>query len=179
MQQVVRTIERIAPSEAIVLVTGESGTGKEVIADLVHALSSRSKNKIIKVNCAALPRELIESELFGHKKDSFTGARTDRIGLFRRPRAARSFSTKFPRCRLIRRASSSACCRTRKSGPSATPPVTRPTAASSPPPTGSPRTPSRTASSAKTCFSASARSPSTCRHCANAATTSCRWPIHF
>jgi DNA-binding NtrC family response regulator len=83
MQQVVRTVERIAPSEATILITGESGTGKEVIADLVHALSPRSKNKIIKINCAALPRELIESELFGHKKGAFTGANADRSGLFR------------------------------------------------------------------------------------------------
>jgi DNA-binding NtrC family response regulator len=83
MQQVVRTVERIAPSDVTVLITGESGTGKEVIADLVHALSPRSKNKIIKVNCAALPRELIESELFGSKKGAFTGSNADRIGLFR------------------------------------------------------------------------------------------------
>jgi DNA-binding NtrC family response regulator len=83
MQQVVRTVERIAPNDVTVLITGESGTGKEVIADLIHALSLRSKNKIIKINCAALPRELIESELFGHKKGAFTGAHTDRIGLFR------------------------------------------------------------------------------------------------
>jgi DNA-binding NtrC family response regulator len=83
MQQVVRTIERIAPADATILITGESGTGKEVIADLVHALSPRSKNKIIKINCAALPRELIESELFGHKKGAFTGANADRSGLFR------------------------------------------------------------------------------------------------
>ncbi len=83
MQQVVRTVERIAPSDATVLITGESGTGKEVIADLVHALSPRSKNRIIKVNCAALPRELIESELFGSVKGAFTGANADRDGLFR------------------------------------------------------------------------------------------------
>jgi len=83
MQEVVRTIERIAPNDVTVLITGESGTGKEVIADLTHAMSSRSKGKIIKINCAALPRELIESELFGSKKGAFTGANTDREGLFR------------------------------------------------------------------------------------------------
>jgi transcriptional regulator with PAS, ATPase and Fis domain len=83
MQQVVRTIERIAPSDVTVLITGESGSGKEVIADLVHSLSPRSKNRIIKVNCAALPRELIESELFGSVKGAFTGAHADRDGLFR------------------------------------------------------------------------------------------------
>jgi len=83
MQEVVRTVERIAPSDVTILITGESGTGKEVIADLIHALSPRSKNKIIKINCAALPRELIESELFGSVKGAFTGAHTDREGLFR------------------------------------------------------------------------------------------------
>jgi DNA-binding NtrC family response regulator len=83
MQNVVRTIERIAPSDVTILITGESGTGKEVIADLIHNLSPRSKNKIVKVNCAALPRELIESELFGSVKGAFTGAHTDRDGLFR------------------------------------------------------------------------------------------------
>jgi DNA-binding NtrC family response regulator len=83
MQQVVRTIERIAPSDVTVLITGESGSGKEVIADLIHALSPRSKNRIVKVNCAALPRELIESELFGSVKGAFTGAHADREGLFR------------------------------------------------------------------------------------------------
>jgi len=64
MQEIVRTVERIAPSDVTVLITGESGTGKEVIADLIHLMSPRSKGKIIKINCAALPRELIESELF-------------------------------------------------------------------------------------------------------------------
>jgi DNA-binding NtrC family response regulator len=83
MQNVVRTVERIAPSDATILITGESGTGKEVIADLLHALGPHSKNRIIKINCAALPRELIESELFGSVKGSFTGAHADRKGLFR------------------------------------------------------------------------------------------------
>jgi DNA-binding NtrC family response regulator len=83
MQQVVRTVERIAPSDATVLITGESGTGKEVISDLVHALSPRNKGKIVKINCAAIPRELIESELFGSVKGAFTGANADRDGYFR------------------------------------------------------------------------------------------------
>src|ERR1700759_4421986 len=83
LQSVVRTIERVAPSDVAILITGERGSGKEVIADLIHSLSSRAKNRIIKVNCAALPRELIESELFGSKKGAFTGATTDREGLFR------------------------------------------------------------------------------------------------
>ena len=83
LQSVVRTIERVAPSDVTLLITGESGTGKEVIADLIHSLSTRAKNRIIKINCAALPRELIESELFGSKKGAFTGSNTDRQGLFR------------------------------------------------------------------------------------------------
>jgi DNA-binding NtrC family response regulator len=83
LQAVVRTIERVAPSDVPILITGESGTGKEVISDLIHSMSPRAKNKIVKVNCAALPRELIESELFGSVKGAFTGATTDREGLFR------------------------------------------------------------------------------------------------
>src|SRR5712671_2056218 len=83
MQTVVRTVERVAPSDVSILITGESGTGKEVIADLIHSLSPRSKGPNIKVNCAALPRELIESELFGSVKGAFTGAQADREGLFR------------------------------------------------------------------------------------------------
>lgn len=83
MKDAVRTVERVAPSDVAILITGESGSGKEVFADLIHAMSSRNKGKIIKINCAALPRELIESELFGSVKGAFTGAHSDREGLFR------------------------------------------------------------------------------------------------
>jgi DNA-binding NtrC family response regulator len=83
MKAVMKTIERIAPSDVSVLITGESGTGKEVVADMIHTLSKRDKGPFIKINCAALPRELIESELFGSVKGSFTGATEDRKGLFR------------------------------------------------------------------------------------------------
>src|SRR6266581_9419102 len=83
MKAVMRTVERIAPSDVSVLITGESCTGKEVVADLVHTLSPRNKGPFIKINCAALPRELIESELFGSVKGAFTGSQGDREGLFR------------------------------------------------------------------------------------------------
>ena len=83
MRNVVRTVERVATSDVSILITGESGTGKEVIADLLHKLSNRSKGPLIKINCAALPRELIESELFGSVKGAYTGANADRDGLFR------------------------------------------------------------------------------------------------
>ena len=83
MKNVVRTVRRVATSDVSILITGESGTGKEVIADLVHTASARSAGPLIKINCAALPRELIESELFGSVKGAFTGAHSDREGLFR------------------------------------------------------------------------------------------------
>jgi DNA-binding NtrC family response regulator len=83
MKEVVRTIEKIAPSDVSVLITGESGSGKEVVADLIHSVSPRSNGPLIKINCAALPRELIESELFGSVKGAYTGAHADREGLFR------------------------------------------------------------------------------------------------
>ena len=83
MKNVVRLVERVAPADVAVLITGESGTGKEVIADLLHSLSPRNKGPLIKINCAALPRELIESELFGSVKGAYTGSQADRDGLFR------------------------------------------------------------------------------------------------
>ena len=75
-------IEKVAPTEARVLITGENGTGKELVAHWLHQKSERSKFPMIEVNCAAIPSELIESELFGHVKGSFTGANKDRAGKF-------------------------------------------------------------------------------------------------
>ena len=75
-------IEKVAPTEARVLITGANGTGKELVAHWLHQKSNRSKNVMIEVNCAAIPSELIESELFGHVKGSFTGANKDRAGKF-------------------------------------------------------------------------------------------------
>ena len=76
------TIGKVAPTEARVLITGENGVGKELVARWIHELSPRSKNVLIEVNCAAIPNELIESELFGHEKGSFTSAVKQRIGKF-------------------------------------------------------------------------------------------------
>jgi len=82
IQNVLTVIERIAPSDSTVLLLGETGTGKEVIANAIHAASPRRHNRMIKVNCAALPHSLFESELFGHEKGAFTGALQRRIGKF-------------------------------------------------------------------------------------------------
>ena len=76
------TIRRVAPTEARVLITGEAGTGKELAAKWIHHQSNRQNGPVIEVNCAAIPGELIESELFGHEKGSFTGATKQRVGKF-------------------------------------------------------------------------------------------------
>ncbi|TFH91986.1 quorum-sensing sigma-54 dependent transcriptional regulator LuxO [Vibrio ouci] len=80
MQAVYRTIDSAASSKASIFITGESGTGKEVCAEAIHATSKRGDKPFIAINCAAIPKDLIESELFGHVKGAFTGAATDRQG---------------------------------------------------------------------------------------------------
>lgn len=82
MQQVIQLADQVAPSDASILITGESGVGKEVIARYVHQKSRRSSRPFISVNCAAIPENLLESELFGHEKGAFTGALARRIGKF-------------------------------------------------------------------------------------------------
>jgi len=81
-RQLFQFIDRVAPSNAKVLITGETGVGKELVARAIHLNSSRAKGNFVKVNCAAIPKELIESELFGHKKGAFTGALEDHKGKF-------------------------------------------------------------------------------------------------
>jgi len=76
-------IERVAPSDSTILLTGESGTGKEIVAQMIHQLSERSSGEFVTVNCGALPDTLLESELFGHTRGSFTGAVRDKDGLFK------------------------------------------------------------------------------------------------
>ncbi len=82
MRKIQDTIDKIAPTEARVLITGPNGTGKELVARWIHEKSNRSKGSIVEVNCAAIPSELIESELFGHEKGSFTSAHKQRLGKF-------------------------------------------------------------------------------------------------
>ena len=82
IQKIKDTIEKVAPTEARVLITGENGVGKEMVARWIHEKSNRNSGPIVEVNCAAIPSELIESELFGHEKGSFTSAIKQRIGKF-------------------------------------------------------------------------------------------------
>jgi len=82
MLQIYRLVDQVAPTNASVMITGESGTGKEVVARAIHRLSPRAARPLVAINCAAIPRELLESELFGHERGSFTGATAARTGCF-------------------------------------------------------------------------------------------------
>ncbi len=82
MKKVIELADRVAPSDASILVTGESGTGKEVMANYIHSKSKRASKSFVSVNCAAIPENLLESELFGHEKGAFTGAVSKRVGKF-------------------------------------------------------------------------------------------------
>jgi DNA-binding NtrC family response regulator len=90
-QEVLRLAEQVAPTESTVLIQGESGTGKEVIARYIHELSTRTDGPFLSINCGALPESLLESELFGHVKGSFTGAVRDKQGLFAAARSGTFF----------------------------------------------------------------------------------------
>jgi len=83
IEELLKKVEKIAPTEASVLIQSESGTGKELLAQAIHLASDRAKHQFVAVNCAAIPESLLESELFGHVKGSFTGASSDYLGLFR------------------------------------------------------------------------------------------------
>src|SRR5437763_5928334 len=99
MQELFELIESVAASEANILIQGENGTGKELIANAIHYNSKRSKGPFIKINCAAIPKDLIESELFGYKKGPSPAARWAREGSSRLRRAARRRPARSGRCR--------------------------------------------------------------------------------
>src|SRR5258706_14347075 len=82
MQRINSLVQRVAATDATILITGESGTGKEVIARSIHNLSRRADEPFVPINCAAIPHELLESELFGHARGAFAGANASRIGMF-------------------------------------------------------------------------------------------------
>ncbi|PYV98285.1 MAG: hypothetical protein DMG86_16705, partial [Acidobacteria bacterium] len=82
LEAVLEQIERVAPTDSTVLIQGETGTGKELIAHAIHNLSSRAGRAFVRLNCAAIPLDLLESELFGHEKGAFTGAIAQKIGRF-------------------------------------------------------------------------------------------------
>ena len=95
LQEVFSLVQSVSPTQATVLIRGESGVGKELIADAIHYNSKRSNKPFVKVNCAALPDNLIESELFGHEKGSFTGANGQRIGRFEAANGGTIFLDEF------------------------------------------------------------------------------------
>jgi two-component system nitrogen regulation response regulator NtrX len=102
LKQVMAAIGRAAPTNATVLITGESGVGKELVARTIHRNSLRSRERFVQVNCAAIPEELIESELFGHEKGSFTGATEKQVGKFEQADKGTIFLTRRPPARTPR-----------------------------------------------------------------------------
>jgi len=107
MQEIFALLQQAGPSRACVLITGESGTGKELVARSLHALSTRRHGPFVAINCAALPETLMESELFGHEKGSFTGPRSGAPAASRWRRTARCCWMRSAKCRSPRRPS---CC---------------------------------------------------------------------
>src|SRR5260221_13764569 len=91
MMEVKITIEQVADTTATVLIRGESGTGKEVVARMINSESSRREKPFVKVNCAAIPHELLESELFGYEPGAFTGATRQKLGKFERANSGTIF----------------------------------------------------------------------------------------
>ena len=103
MQEVLATVERVAPTNSTVLLGGESGVGKDLIARAIHEKSRRAAEAFIKVNCTAIPENLLESELFGYEKGAFTGATNDQAGPVRTGRQGHALSRRDWRCAGRRR----------------------------------------------------------------------------
>jgi hydrogenase-4 transcriptional activator len=137
LRDVMLRVEQVAPTDAPVLLLGETGSGKEVVARAIHARSRRARGPIVRVNCGAIPAGLIDSELFGHEKGSFTGAITTRKGWFERADGGRCSWTRWPNSPSTPRCACCASCRMASSSASGRRAVSASTCASLPPPTGS------------------------------------------
>ena len=180
MEDVLRIVDRVAPTDSSVLILGESGTGKELVARAVHERSPRRDQAFVPIHCGALPREVLESELFGHEKGAFTGAIATQAGPDRARRRRHVVSRRDRRDGAGHPGQAAARARDRMpSSGSAERVGARWTCGSSPPPTGTSPRRSRRASSARTCTTGSTRSRSASRRCASAARTSVCSPEHF
>ena len=176
MLDVLALARQFAPTDACVLVTGESGTGKEMMARFLHQHSRRARSPFVAVNCAAIPENLLESELFGHEKGAFTGAVARRIGKFEEADGGTllldEISEMEPRlqAKLLRAVQERVIDRVGGAKP------VRVDIRLSPPATATSRRPWPKAASARTCCSGSASSPSSFPLCASGRATSRRWP---
>src|SRR4051812_12390239 len=168
-------IEKVADTPSTVLITGESGTGKELIARALHEFSSRREGPFIKINCAAIPKTLMESELFGYEKGAFTGAVGAKPGRFELATGGPCSSTRSGRSRWRCRSSCCASCRSRSSSGWEGSRPSRSTCGWWRPPTGTCTRRWRRRRSARTSTTGSTSSPSTCRRCASGERTSRCW----
>jgi len=173
LRAVMKNVRQVAATDASVLLLGETGTGKQMIARAIHASSTRKDQALVTLNCAAIPKDLVESELFGHEKGAFTGALARRLGRFELADKGTLFSTSSASCPWTSKPSSCACSRNGNSSASVAPRPARSMFGSSPPPTATSHAAPATAASAPISTTGSMSSPSPCRPCATARRT-CR-----
>jgi formate hydrogenlyase transcriptional activator len=168
IEAVLARARKVAPTEATVLVTGETGTGKELLARAIHSASRRADGPFVSVNCAAIPKTLIASELFGHERGAFTGALQRRCGRFELAAGERSSSTRWASCPWRRRCCCCACSRSASSSGSEAQCRSRRRARRRGYEPRSPAGRSPRAASAATSTTGSPVSRSRCRRCENA-----------